>query len=274
MNRTRVTRGLAVALLLTGGMSGLGGATPFGTIPSALAASTISFAPQATYVVGNSPIRVAIGDFNGDGHPDLAVANRGSGTVSVLLAKGDGTFGAQTTYSVGGSPNGVAIGDFNGDGHPDLAVPNLSDRTVSVLLGKGDGTFGAQTTYPVGSGPFGVATGDFNGDGHPDLAVTNSSSGTVSVLLSRANPTAASVSRFRVSHRGHGLLFHWRLASASGIVGFRLLAHGRRVTSHLIPVHANQVYRVTVRTSPAGPYTLRVLFSSGRTATVHLLGPR
>ena len=225
MNRTRVTRGLAVALLLTGGMSGLGGATPFGTIPSALAASTISFAPQATYVVGNSPIRVAIGDFNGDGHPDLAVANRGSGTVSVLLA-------------------------------------------------KGDGTFGAQTTYPVGSGPFGVATGDFNGDGHPDLAVTNSSSGTVSVLLSRANPTAASVSRFRVSHRGHGLLFHWRLASASGIVGFRLLAHGRRVTSHLIPVHANQVYRVTVRTSPAGPYTLRVLFSSGRTATVHLLGPR
>jgi len=51
MNRTRVTRGLTAALLLTAGMSGLGGATPFGTIPSALA-STVSFAPQATYGMG------------------------------------------------------------------------------------------------------------------------------------------------------------------------------------------------------------------------------
>ena len=274
MNRTRVTRGLAAALLLAAGMSGLGGATPFGTIPSALAAYPVSFAPQAIYAVGSSPQDVAIGDFNGDGHPDLAVTNSGANTVSVLLGKADGTFGAQTTYAVGSGPTAVAIGDFNGDGHPDLAVTNASSTTVYVLLGKGDGTFGAQTAYGVGSRPEGVAIGDFNGDGHPDLAVTNSSSGTVSVLLSRANPTAASVSRFRVSHRGHGLLFHWRLASASGIVGFRLLAQGRRVTSHLIPVHANQVYRVTVRTSPAGPYTLRVLFSSGRTATVHLLGPR
>ena len=124
----------------------------------------------------------------------------------------------------------------------------------------------------MGKAPFGVAIGDLNGDGHPDLVVANFIGNNVSVLLSTSSPTAASVSRFRVSHTGHGLLFHWRLASASGVVGFRLLAHGQRVTSHLIPVHANQVYRVTVRTSPAGPYTLQVLFSSGRTAMVHLLG--
>ncbi len=126
----------------------------------------------------------------------------------------------------------------------------------------------------MGMNPAAVVIGGLNGDRHPDLAVTNSGSTTVSVLLNTSSPIAAPVSRFRVSHTGHGLVFHWRLASASGIVGFTLLAHGQRVTSHLIPVHANQVYRVTVRTSPAGPYTLQVLFSSGRTATVHLLGHR
>ncbi len=274
MNRTRVTRGLAAALLLAAGMSGLGGATPFGTIPSALAAYPVSFGPQATYAVGTGPVGVAIGDFNGDGHPDLAVVNSNSNTVSVLLGTANGTFGPQTTYAVGAFPFDVAIGDFNGDGHPDLAVTNEGSTTVSVLLGKADGTFGTQTPYAVGFRPLGVAIGDFNGDGHPDLAVTNSGDNTVSVLLSTSKPTAAPVSRFMVSHTGRGLLFHWRLASASGIAGFTLLAHGRRVTSHLIPIHANQVYRVTVRTSPAGPYTLRVLFSSGRTATVHPLGPR
>jgi len=80
---------------------------------------------------------------------------------------------------------------------------------------RGLGTFGAQTTYAVGTNPAGVAIGDFNGDGHADLAVTNYGSATVSVLLNRSKPTAAPVSRFMVSHRGHGLLFHWRLACAS-----------------------------------------------------------
>ena len=37
-------------------------------------------------------IAVAVGDFNGDGKLDLAVANHGSNTVSVLLGNGDGTF--------------------------------------------------------------------------------------------------------------------------------------------------------------------------------------
>jgi len=193
MNRIRVTRGLAAALLLAAGMSGLGGATPFGTIPSALAAYPVSFAPQTPYAVGSNPEGVAIGDFNGDGHPDLAVANvnnnNNDNTVSVLLGKADGTFGAQTTYAVGRGPAGVAIGDFNGDGHPDLAVTNEGSGTVSVLLGKGDGTFGAQTTYAVGSLPDGVVIGDFNGDGHPDLAVANYGSNTVSVLLGKGDGT-------------------------------------------------------------------------------------
>jgi len=132
---------------------------------------------------------VAIGDLNGDGKPDLAVANESGGSVSVLLGNGDGTFGAKSDYGAGSLPSSVAIGDLNGDGKPDLAVANESDGTVSVLLGNGNGTFGAKSDYATGRNPYSVAIGDLNGDGKPDLAVANFLPNTVSVLLGNGDGT-------------------------------------------------------------------------------------
>jgi hypothetical protein len=78
---------------------------------------------------------VAVGDFNGDGDPDLAVANNDdSGTVSVLTGGAGGGFGAQTTFATGSHPESVAVGDFNADGDPDLAVANRDSGNVSVRL--------------------------------------------------------------------------------------------------------------------------------------------
>ena len=86
-----------------------------------------TFAAAATYSSGGSyPYSVAIGDLNGDGRPDLAVANStASNNVGVLLGQSGGTFAPAVTYSSGGiEPASVAIGDLNGDGRPDLAVAN------------------------------------------------------------------------------------------------------------------------------------------------------
>jgi hypothetical protein len=109
---------------------------------------------------------VAVGDFNGDGKLDLAVADYGSSSVSVLLGNGDGSFQAQRTFAAGNYPHSLAVGDFNGDGHLDLAT-----STGKILLGNGDGTFQAPTTFAAVGGSA-VAVGVFTGDGDLDLAVT------------------------------------------------------------------------------------------------------
>jgi DNA-binding beta-propeller fold protein YncE len=78
---------------------------------------------------------VAVGDLNGDGKLDLAVANIGSSTVSVLLNQGPGTFAAKDDFGTGMGPNSVALGDLDGDGLLDLAV-STSSNTVSVILAQ------------------------------------------------------------------------------------------------------------------------------------------
>ena len=82
------------------------------------------FLAPLVFPAGDSPRSVAVGDFNGDGILDLAVANRYQNTVSVLLGQGDGTFLPAQSYAAGIYPRSVAVGDFNGDGKPDLAVAN------------------------------------------------------------------------------------------------------------------------------------------------------
>jgi hypothetical protein len=129
-----------------------------------------------------------VGDFRGDGHKDLAVANAFSNSVSVILGNGDGTFQPAQSVSPGvqgAEPYGIAIADFNGDGHQDLVLNNAYTDNVSILLGNGDGTFQPARLYGTRFTPFGVAVGDFNGDGRPDVATTNAGSNSVSILINQ-----------------------------------------------------------------------------------------
>ena len=84
-----------------------------------------------------TPRSVAIGDLNGDGDLDLAVANLFSNDVSVLLGNGDGTFQSAVNHETGDLSISVAIGDLNGDGHLDLAVANENSNNVSILINTG-----------------------------------------------------------------------------------------------------------------------------------------
>ena len=93
-----------------------------------------SFSDQTTFAAGSRPFSVAIEDLDGDGNPDLAVANFSSNDVSVLLGDGSGGFSSQITFSTGTAPYSIAIGYLDGDGNPDLAVTNYASNNVSVLI--------------------------------------------------------------------------------------------------------------------------------------------
>src|SRR5262245_23292815 len=149
-----------------------------------------SFITAPEYPAGAAPQAVAVGDFNGDGHADLVVANATTaGTVSVLRGNGSGQFRRPVSYPAGNSPSAMAVGDLDGDQDLDLAVTNFFTNTVSVLKNQGNGTFAGQTSYVVGTNPWSVAVGDVDGDQHLDLVVANYNSGTVSVLRNNGDGT-------------------------------------------------------------------------------------
>ena len=173
-----------------------GGTTYVVEIQELGAAASGPYTLQATYqpAVGPfqpipipaGPLSMAVGDFNGDGHPDLATANITSdsltATVSILLGDGDGTFQpAVTNITLGQHSVMLAAADL-GNGHMDLIAVNPEDGTVYVIKGNGDGTFQAPATYSTSaSGAGSPLVANFNG--FPDLAVANPNAGTVTILL-------------------------------------------------------------------------------------------
>src|SRR5215469_14008978 len=205
------------------------------------ASGQVPFSGATIYPAGTGPVAVAIGDFNGDGNQDLAVADYGDpdtsagAGVSILLGNGDGTFQAARKFDAGAAASSIAIADFNGDGKLDLAVTtNSGYGGVSILIGNGDGTFQPPMTFTLSGYPECVVAGDFNGDGRPDLAVGQLFTGTppgsplmlgtVSILLGKGdgtfqspieNPTEFIVNSIAVGDlNGDGVL---DIAAATGL---------------------------------------------------------
>lgn len=152
----------------------------------------VVFSPPTPYPVGSGPQLIAVGDFNNDTHPDLAVSNQ-DGTISVLLGDGAGNFSpAQTINLVGRSDTeGIVAGDFDGDGNLDLAAASYGSGAVDILLGNGDGTFrlGTPLTLPDGTGPTYIASTDLNGDNLPDLAVADFNTNQVLIYTGNGDGT-------------------------------------------------------------------------------------
>ena len=130
-----------------------------------------------------------LADLNGDGIPDLIVANSGSNNVLIYPGLGNGQFGPALNgghgFFTGTNPVGISVADVNGDGRPDLVVANKGSNDVSILLNQPQGnslTFTPGPRLKAGSGPVSTVVQDVTGDGIPDVLVSNSQSNNVMLL--------------------------------------------------------------------------------------------
>ena len=197
ISKSRYTNAVVVAdlngdgradLLTANGAYTNGYADP-GYASLALQAAGGTLGTPSRLTVGGDPAALALGDLNGDGRVDFAVANAATGTVSVFLqsATTAGTFTLAATLRTGGlAPLDVAIGDLNQDGKPDLAVATSGSNAVMVFFqGATAADYPTALSLALGGDPRAVAIADLNGDGRPDLAVATTAD-VVSVLFQNA----------------------------------------------------------------------------------------
>jgi hypothetical protein len=143
--------------------------------------------------IDTSSSPLAVGDFNSDGHLDIAVVNRHERNIGVLFGNRDGTLQEPKQSSILSDNELILIvtGNLNNDNHPDLVFSNGENNNIGVLLGNRDGTFQAPMTYSIqgGGSPKSIIIDDFNNDGVTDLVVTTTKDNTIILLYGNNNGT-------------------------------------------------------------------------------------
>jgi len=178
-----------------------------------------AFPRETRYDAGDQPIRVLLEDFDGDGNPDLAVADQGGvpgiqftstgdttngAGFSLLKGNGDGTFAAPlffattaTAFSVATlEPGSLQAADFNGDGNLDLALRSVTG--INIVFGRGDGSLVVTPFSFSGRDPGDLAVADFSGDGRLDVALAGFGRG-VTVLSGNGDGAFLTPESFQTS---------------------------------------------------------------------------
>jgi uncharacterized delta-60 repeat protein/gliding motility-associated-like protein len=151
-----------------------------------------TFGVKSDFTTGGRPAKPALGDFDGDGKPDVATINDLAGTVSVLrnisTASNAITFAARQDFPAAASSQGIEVGDMDNDGKLDLIIVSDGSSQVSVFRNTssvGSISFDPRIPFTTGTLTVDVAIGDLDGDGKTDMVVTNATSSTISVYRNR-----------------------------------------------------------------------------------------
>lgn len=116
---------------------------------------------------------IAVVDVNGDGLPDLEIADSGSNVIAVLTGNGDGTFQSPVFYPAGGTPTGIAVADLNHDGMPEIAAANRTGTSVGILLNQVTESATLSNALIAGTATH-LVTGAYSGDASFASGTSNS----------------------------------------------------------------------------------------------------
>jgi hypothetical protein len=166
---------------------------------------TFGSAVNTAVPASSNPLALSVGDFNGDGRPDIAVGLYSGNSVAVFLTNADGSFAPAVTYAVGAQPTEIAVADFNADGKIDLAISNYNSGSITLLFGNGNGTFGGRADLGAAVGIAAVKAADLNGDGETDLVSANSVQNVATVMLGNGNGTFQSGVNYAAGNYSHRL---------------------------------------------------------------------
>jgi hypothetical protein len=146
-------------------------------------------APGSPFRCGASPNDIAVADMNGDGNPDLIIANTGTPYITMLLGDGKGGFAPapHSPFATESYPHvhGVAAADFMGNGRPAVVTDSWGHDQILLIPSDGKGSLiSPEKTFKTGKRPYErLRSADFNGDGKPDVVTTDLDSNAVTILL-------------------------------------------------------------------------------------------
>ena len=177
---------------------------PLSRSPASTSGVCLPFAPSNVYLANMNAESPTLGDFNGDGVPDIASVTlqwvgHWEASLTILLGEKNGTFQQGQSWDIGMAPvSNLAVGDFNQDGKLDVVIADSNAEVLNVFLGNGDGTFQSPLLSPTQVTGF-IAVGDFNGDGKLDLALVTQGYSELQVMFGGGDGTFQPADSYPVS---------------------------------------------------------------------------
>ncbi|CAF4398521.1 unnamed protein product, partial [Rotaria magnacalcarata] len=159
--------------------------------------------PQHPIDYKYGPRSVAVGDFNNDSWPDMAIANHVVNSIAIYIGQNGTSFSTPIQYSTGNgsTPYMVTVGDFNNDNILDIAEANFGTNSIGIFLGIGNGSFEKRVELSMGSSrPIAISLSDMNNDTILDIITANYGTQSISILFGYGNGNFSSPTSYSTGY--------------------------------------------------------------------------